>query len=926
MAAESRTTGLWLAHRCKLAEAAALLVSLELAQALFLPKALPLLVRAVGLVCLLLTPGEPPGPAPTGRARWTARLGACAAVAALTAAFCYIYASPPAPFFLFAPIWAALLGVWRARPELTRLAGRALPLLRRWRAPLASFVCAALAAAVRWRLDAALGFALIVAGFGLFGPQFLPAASRALAWWPVPDRAHVAIILWVSASLVIYLIALVRVSRRAADAIGENLRWICLGGAWVWLVHPFFTVMQCGGPDARWYGTMMADMLAQVRAGVFPVFVGQSELQFNGPVYSLRVAPAFHYLGALVDALTLRSLGAFAIQNLLLSLVALAALCSTYLCLASLLRTRRWVACVLGILFFACPGVLGIAYNGDLLMSFMAVPMVPVAFCGLVQSFRDDSLAPLLLAAGALGVSWWAHAPIALWATLLVGGAMLVRLATRRPGIRHWLRAGLAASAFAAIAAYPAVSVAFYLPKAPGVSANWQVANPGNVVYFLRQAFPAILLPISREGRALGDFQLGYSLWALLGFCAWGFRRLKEPMFRVPFAVACAVALLLAPIPGLDIALWTAIPAFLRNATANWAMFRLYLILAAAVVFAGAVALDSFLSHRPRLRRWAGVALVLLCGWSLWDARKFAIGSALSRRLPEDVSLARLSPENAMLTRYSYVVFPSLPANFSHGVVDPEMENRVLSPALDAVIESNRDAPPMPAGAARYSFTRESDTAPALLADAPIVLEPGRRYIADFAFARPGQAHGVLQLEGSTFLREYELPDYGGETSFGSGGRHSGRLFLWTSGPAPERLTVRFFPSDPGASPDALLPFATFRVGAYDPASLPIRVRSWIPYEADVRSPAQGWLETPRMYQPWYRAWVDGKPAPVGKSPEGLAMVALPAGESRVRLAFEAPAPLAAAFYVSALSALAWMAAAPFLLARRPRADPPAAT
>ena len=50
------------------------------------------------------------------------------------------------------------------------------------------------------------------------------------------------------------------------------------------------------------------------------------------------------------------------------------------------------------------------------------------------------------------------------------------------------------------------------------------------------------------------------------------------------------------------------------------------------------------------------------------------------------------------------------------------------------------------------------------------MLEPGRHYLLECNFQKPGRAIGVLQLKGRTFFREYLLPEYGGSLAFGAGG------------------------------------------------------------------------------------------------------------------------------------------------------------
>lgn len=883
-----------------LAEAIALFLGITIAEWAFAVDSLPALVKAGALVALILAPSGKSNPNTPRLSALAGRLPVWAAVGAASAIAFYIWARPDPRFYAYLPLWIVLAGTWYCRHGALRA--------------VLAFGALARATFIRFRLDAVVGYLAILGVF--LGPLrgFLPQAGDQATAQAAYSAAERVLYLYLGLSLCAYTAALV-LTRRIKGAVAENLRWIALGSAWLFLMRPFFTVVLQGAGDALWYGTLLADMVAQVRKGVFPVFVGQSPFQFNGAIYPLRVAPAFQYLGALLDTLTLRSLGVFAIQNLLLSLQALAALATSYAALSVLIPERRWLACGLGILFVSCPGVLGIVYNTDLYMSWMTVSLVPVALYGLARAHRDPDLLSLFLTGGALGAMWWGHTPIALWATLLVGISYLYLFLMHRPGVIQMKCAACGIAVFAAIAAYPVVSVLFFPPKIGVKSASFQEATAFMVMYFLHQVFPSTLLPLSQAGRSLSDFQAGYALWGLFAISAWAHLRVRRADLRVLLAMACLLVALVTPIPGLTGALWTAVPSFVRNTTGNWVMNRLYLLLAGFLVFAAAIAVPII---APK-RRWQFLFVGILCVWSLFQAHRFAHGSEIQR--PLESATFQLQTENVMVTQFAYLVFPKRPDTFTHGVADPLLENRLLSRSTLAEIATNMGSiPPAKAPESSNEFRPDAEkyAGEAWSAREPVVLEPGHRYIAEFDFDHPGANAGVLQISGPTFLREYQLPEYGGKLSFGSGSTHSRRLSLWTSGSVSERLAVHFFPSKPRPL-DATETFGRLRVAEYKTEDLPIRVDNWIPYEARVRATQSCWLETPRMYQTWYKAWVNGEPAEVRESPLGLVMVAVPSGESRVRLWFEAPLGLQAAFYLSVAAFFSWGVGLVLYCARRLR-------
>jgi hypothetical protein len=237
-------------------------------------------------------------------------------------------------------------------------------------------------------------------------------------------------------------------------------------------------------------------------------------------------------------------------------------------------------------------------------------------------------------------------------------------------------------------------------------------------------------------------------------------------------------------------------------------------------------------------------------------------------------------------------------------VADPGLEDRLLAMGSLAPVATNTDA-------ARAGSRLESagdfrwDGDPSHSANAVLEqrlqIEPGHSYLLEFDFARPDDTSGVLQIKGRHFFREYGLPEHGGPKSFGAGGEHSKVLPVWTTA-GPEALTVTFYPAQGGAGGQPEPPVGQARLLSYDRDSLPVRVDSWIPYRARVRSPAAAWLETPRAFQTGYEARVDGKPAAVLESPDALVAVAVPQGPCSVELAYMAPSELRCLFWVSLLA------------------------
>jgi hypothetical protein len=651
---------------------------------------------------------------------------------------------------------------------------------------------------------------------------------------------------------------------------------------------------------------MLADMIQQVRAGVFPVFVGQGANQFNGAIYPLRVAPALHYLGALLDVLTFRALEPVALMNLLLVGLGVLSVLSCYVCLVALAPGRRGLACVFALLFLACPGVIQLPYIADLYMSWTTVPVVCWALWAWSRAFAQPSIAHLALAGGTLGLLWWGHTPIALWITSFASLSLALRwmLGIRK---RRTLWPEIAAAAvFLVVAAYPLVSVLVVKPDAGTKIGDFQVATPENVVYFVKQAFPGVLLPLSTTTRALSDLQLGYSLWAILLLCVCAALQRRGVPGRLLAGFAVLIAVLLTPLPNnTGQILWTHVPAFIRNATGNWPMNRLYLVMGASVVWAAWLNVVPWLCSGKISRMAFYVFLGAALAWSAYQAERVPTEFGRSPLIPGSGRQA-MQPENAQLTRFSYFIFPSAPAYFTHGTTDPHLENRLFRRDTGGFLLGNREMledgkSPAAIQVASGELEADPSQAPHFHLAPAFTLDPGWPYALVFDFHYP-QAAGTLVLRLPGYSSFYFFPEFGNAKSFGGSPGHSHLLTLGNSLGAPEELSLEFHTRDAWLARDVSR-FASYRLLRYDTDRLPIKVTSLIPYRARVNSPAAAWLETPRMYQDAYQALVDGIRVPIAKSPQGLVMIPVPRGTSHVKLQYYPPACLLASFWVSLIAA-----------------------
>jgi hypothetical protein len=686
---------------------------------------------------------------------------------------------------------------------------------------------------------------------------------------------------------------------RAGLKPAETLRVLLLFALGLGAAAPFLTSRGLGTSDSVNYSNSVADSVTQLRAGVFPVYVGQSDYAFNGRVHPLRTAPYFTYGTGLLDVLARHRLTFWELQNLLMAGSLVGAAFSAYLCLRKLETVGPWTAWLLAVAYLSAPGLLAAAYGMDLYMTVNTAPFLPIALLGLVRTFDDRTFGHVGLFAVGLAACWLAHPPVAAWLSLGSGIVLVIGLIVHPPRWRDLAVVPAGILFWAALSAYGFVSSGTIDPNL--ISSHYAPAGPGfagTVASMTGNAWRGSLLPVSRNANALSDFQLGYALWLLLLLGAgMALRRRGAGVARALGAMILFYLLALTPVPWLHRKLWEYLPASIATMTNFWPMQRIYLLLSIAIVFLAARVWPR--GHRPQpiLVRWV-IPVVLLAGtgWSGWQAWQF-IRRGFSTRFTEEQTVATHRLENANLTLVAYA-FLGYPSWFSFGPMDPEQDLHLLSPVDLSVIVSNSGAGHLrPAAAAgRLTLARVSGHYSNRL-EPQITLEPGKRYRLRFHFLIP-KFVGWLFLRGETTWRDFILPSYLGAKGFGMEPGNSPEITLFTTSSRPEHIQLSV--ERPGGDDLPSADFADFSLEEIDRTALPLQLVQLVPFfECRLTAPQACWLETPRMYIEGYAASVDGKPAVVARSNDSMAMVAVPAGKHTVQLRFAGSPLLRRTFWLA---------------------------
>lgn len=727
-------------------------------------------------------------------------------------------------------------------------------------------------------------------------------------WLPLPGKEPLWLGAATAAAAWLTRAVFFRPSDAAARGFGEMVRWLAVGASATFAVLPFYFSGAVGSGDAHWYTVMLSDFITQLRAGVFPVWVGQSQYAFNGAVSPLRYAPGFQYFGGCLDLLTARGLEPTALKNAILAVVAVLGGYSAYACLRPIAKGAPWVAAALSILWVIGPGQLAPLMTGDQYMTFMTLPFAPLALHGCWRVCQvGDRKGALLIAIGLAGL-WNCHSPVALWFTLIAACIYVSAAVGRRSWKQEPAMILSMAAAFAVLGALPFVSV-FTLDNQVNIISSGSAA-----ALSIRNNFPGNFLPIVPKEPGLAYYQAGY---ALLGVLAAALLLLFRARPRGAWAFALAALIIpvfVVPVPWITDAFWTHVPVWFVSINNIWPMQRLFLVWSTLIAFAAAIILGSPLVVASKALRIALLAAFIPAVlWSAREARKIADAVTPLRSSPAETQISN-NPENVILTRYEYSSFSYTPAYFSHGFMDSWLENRLLDfSTLEPLVSDSDAAAPGPGGAsvraaARMvqsgSWTGHSITGSAYyLLDPPLTLEAGSRYALRLEFLQPDVA-GTIQFKANGLFREYSLPDSGegsarrgASLAFGSGATNSHVIPLSAMGSGPFSPQVLYIARSYASE---TLPFARFWLYKYEPKDLPIAVESWIPYRARVQSAQPAFLETSRMWLKGWRATVNGHWAETSRSPQNLVMFPVGAGTSHVTLVYHAPMVLGVAFWLCA--------------------------
>ncbi|MEN9678110.1 MAG: hypothetical protein RIS76_4006 [Verrucomicrobiota bacterium] len=250
------------------------------------------------------------------------------------------------------------------------------------------------------------------------------------------DAILIAIPIW-------RLLAVLRAAGHPAWA--ELARLATLMVAALLFYDSFLTSNYIGSTDGPWNAYIMIDAINQARAGVFPVWIGQSEHMYNGAIHPYITAPNYTHLGILIDCMTAHALPPLAVEHLVVITTVLMAALIAYACLAMLLPARRWTAWCLALLYVSGAGITVYIYSREMYLTAMTFTWLPLVAYGNIRLLRQRDQAGWTALVAGLALTWFSHAPVATWTTIysaLVQGVSLAATVDRKDA-HQLLAAGL---------------------------------------------------------------------------------------------------------------------------------------------------------------------------------------------------------------------------------------------------------------------------------------------------------------------------------------------------------------------------------------------------------------------------------------------------------------------------------------------------
>lgn len=663
---------------------------------------------------------------------------------------------------------------------------------------------------------------------------------------------------------------------------------------------PFISEYNIGASDAQIYQYVLHDALIQLKHGIFPAYIGQSEFSYFGMTF-MR-APYYIVFSQLLDVVTLHQLNSTYIQHLTVLVSAVGAGLLTYFLLFKINPASRWIALLLAFLYVTCPGVMGLIYNLDMYFSFMTLPYIPIFIYGLIRIHQKHDLFSHIITGTSLSFIFMAHPPVAFWCVVSTCLFYLLQLVAFRKGIIGLLIIGFM---FLLLNLWQIVCVhelnLTNLDLIKNVKIDVIKQNLLNVIdTYVKQEVPGSFFPLSQQMVGLSYLQLGYSLWIVLFGCVIVGLRRNTFLIRSLLIITILLLMLIYPIPILSRWLWSFFPANIL-AVNQWPMQRLYIITSIFVCFLGIGALEKILLSLNKSIKYLLLVTGIGCGiWNIYQVQYFLqVGEAR-----KDHNTNWLNSEDVRLFPLLVYGMTGNKKDVGHpGSFIPQLKSKLIN-ELELPIENydnqhivNRQCFESHSKIAqiallntkmKFPFRVDSDSFKPFLEFTLITKDPHLLLclIAHADKKVPIKIWSTISLDHSYPHIEYNSFE---ETN---DGENVLTMPIYNPSMSKNDLHIYFL---------GKANINSIKMINYNLTNLPIHVESLTPYRASVETKLDNvYLDMYKSYYPGYQAKVNGEVAPVLQTKNGNIKILLPKkGKYTVDLVYVGTTLMKISFYVS---------------------------
>lgn len=380
--------------------------------------------------------------------------------------------------------------------------------------------------------------------------------------------------------------------------------------------YPLFQIKPFGTHDALYYQYNILDSIAQIKEGIFPQYVAQSQYLAEGNNYS--AAPLYTFIGQFFYIIGVNN--SILIQHLTVIFNIVMAIIFVYFIVLNLTYGDRLLAGGLSLAYVLSPTIPALIFGWSMYASFMSIPFIPLAFFSLYKLSLTFEVRWGVLGGLALAFVWLGHPPIGLMMLTFAG---LICLGMILNGKRVCMGLGFLFITFMGIFSWQFFLVmmvgAAGAGAGPGLTASIHATWPSSVFQQLTSVMPAVFLPygVSNISGGYIAFQLGYLsifLIAIIFLTNYFYRR--NYWLAISFLWITLSLIFLYPLHNSWEIFYSFFPNIFILMNTLWPNMRIYPVLSGLLIITSGVSLGLIKVNSEKYYKLIKYIIILLVLWS----------------------------------------------------------------------------------------------------------------------------------------------------------------------------------------------------------------------------------------------------------------------------------------------------------------------